>query len=113
MAAMCVLGVETAWVPAGGAPSTMERQEVLDRHAPVAVVRWDDDANTSVVVEEDLAIASAWRDDTAPSVADRHDRFESASAVGSGRAESNQFSARAAGEVVKGLFSLKWGVSLA
>ncbi len=101
MAAICVLGTETAWVLAGGVPSAIEWQEVLDRHAPVAVVRWDDDANTSVVVKEDLAIASAWRDDTPPLVADRHDRFESASAVSSCRGESNQFGAGATGEVVE------------
>ena len=54
-----------------------------------------------MVVEEDLAVAPARRDDTSPFVADRNDRFESASAVGSGRGESNQFGAGATGEVVE------------
>jgi len=82
-------------------PSSIERQEVLDRHTPVAVARWDNDANTRVVVEQDLAISSARRDDTSPFVTDRNDRFESASAVSSCRGESNQFGAGATGEVVE------------
>lgn len=88
-------------VSAAGAPSAIERQEVLDRRASVAVMRWDDDANTSVIVEEDLTIASARWDDTAPLVADRDDCFESASAVCSCRGEGNQFGAGATGEVVE------------